>query len=332
MAYMGGSDTRPVTRGGSSTNGGSSGFGGSGGSDFSLADGFANPLVATALMFSRDGINPDVIAHLKQAPEHPPLDNAELLKEWDPWVRATLVQSALNEGLSFAFENNKGTLKLGEKEIATLVRPTEEKFAEELDQVLSWAEHREERMPEILSQIDNQTAFFAALTGINPQRHPWTFEWLAAALSLVIPVEVRFKHGFGCARPVKYSPYVQPIITTPGHGTYPMGHAAQAYMLADVLKKLLKLNNAAGELLDRLANRISENRIIAGVHFPVDHVGGKQLGNAMATYFLEKCEVDFAKRYAEGAGRATKKDNLLQALTVLARNEHRDNGSVDVKR
>ena len=32
------------------------------------------------------------------------------------------------------------------------------------------------------------------------------------------------------------------MITTPGHGTFPMGHATQTYAVAYVLKALLKLD------------------------------------------------------------------------------------------
>ena len=32
------------------------------------------------------------------------------------------------------------------------------------------------------------------------------------------------------------------MITTPGHGTFPMGHATQAYAVAYVFKKLLDLD------------------------------------------------------------------------------------------
>ena len=40
----------------------------------------------------------------------------------------------------------------------------------------------------------------------------------------------------------EYNAQIQPMITTPGHGSFPMGHATQAYAVAHVLKKLLKLD------------------------------------------------------------------------------------------
>ena len=45
-----------------------------------------------------------------------------------------------------------------------------------------------------------------------------------------------------CYRPVEYNAEVQPMITTPGHGSFPMGHATQAYAVAHVLKLLLSLH------------------------------------------------------------------------------------------
>jgi hypothetical protein len=140
---------------------------------------------------------------------------------------------------------------------------------------------------------------------LNINRHRWTWEWLGAALSLVIPVEVRLKHALACRRPVANSPQVQPVITTPGHGTYPMGHAAQIYMLVEVLKVLLCLNNRPAQALqlDRLAERVSINRVVAGVHFPIDAQAGRALGLATARYFLMRCglqEVDAPAGFGEG--------------------------------
>ena len=41
-------------------------------------------------------------------------------------------------------------------------------------------------------------------------------------------VEMRFKHELACWRPADYSFQVQPMITTPGHGSLPSGHCTQS--------------------------------------------------------------------------------------------------------
>jgi hypothetical protein len=59
---------------------------------------------------------------------------------------------------------------------------------------------------------------------------------------------------------------------------------------ASVLQALLKLDpaNHVNEIvqLQRQAARISTNRVIAGVHFPVDSIAGRSLGQALGEYFV----------------------------------------------
>jgi len=112
-------------------------------------------------------------------------------------------------------------------------------------------------------------------------------------LQFCVYVEMRFKHALGCFRPVEYNAQVQPMITTPGHGSFPMGHATQAYAVTFVLKKLLNLNSTTHaniiDQLDRQVARITTNRVIAGVHFPVDSMAGRMLGVALGEYFFARC-------------------------------------------
>jgi hypothetical protein len=74
-----------------------------------------------------------------------------------------------------------------------------------------------------------------------------------------------------------------------------MGHATQAYAVAHVLTVLLGLKPAklahalAIEQLQRQAARITTNRVIAGVHFPVDSIAGRMLGTALGEYFVGRC-------------------------------------------
>ncbi|MFX4221887.1 MAG: phosphatase PAP2 family protein [Thalassobaculum sp.] len=120
---------------------------------------------------------------------------------------------------------------------------------------------------------------------------------------------MRLKHSMACRRPVELSPQINPMIPTPGHGALPSGHATEAFMVAHILAELSKdleaavydqENGAANATsgassrpkriwrhqLMRQAARISTNRVIAGVHFPVDGVAGQVLGTAIAEYFL----------------------------------------------
>ena len=153
-------------------------------------------------------------------------------------------------------------------------------------QVLAYADLRSERSTEMLSQIDGQWAHWCSIVPMRPDSTPHTLALLTAALQWVITVELRFKHAFGCPRPAELSPQVQPCITTPGHGTFPMGHAVQAFLLAGLLQDLLGVDadDAWGIQLTRTAFRISINRVVAGLHFPVDLVAGLVLGQTLVRY------------------------------------------------
>ncbi len=87
------------------------------------------------------------------------------------------------------------------------------------------------------------------------------------------------------------------MLMTPGHGSYPAGHSTQSYSMAALLKQLLADAGGTGHdaeigaLLDKLAWRIGENRIVAGLHYKDDIVQGGVLGTKLAVPFLHKTTV-----------------------------------------
>jgi membrane-associated phospholipid phosphatase len=174
----------------------------------------------------------------------------------------------------------------GQVPFIRLLRPEPQVFEAELPQVLAYADLRVERSTEILSQIDGQWAHWCSILPMRPDSTPHTLALLTTALQWVIPVELRFKHALGCPRPMAWSPQVQPCITTPGHGSFPMGHAVQAFLTAGLLQTLTgaQADDAWGVQLTRTAFRMAINRVVAGVHFPVDLVAGLVLGLSLTRY------------------------------------------------
>jgi hypothetical protein len=85
-----------------------------------------------------------------------------------------------------------------------------------------------------------------------------------------------------------------PMIQTPGHSSFPAGHAVENFMFATVLAELAydreqQLYPGGSCLRDQLmwlAARISINRVVAGVHFPVDMAAGMVLGSQLGRHFV----------------------------------------------
>jgi membrane-associated phospholipid phosphatase len=202
-------------------------------------------------------------------------------------------------GINFSSSTTSSLVKSGSSTIAEIGRPVAATFQKQLPLVLSWAELRNERATEILAQIDAQYAFWSSIVYMHPDRTRRTFELINILLQFCVYVEMRMKHALACWRPVEYNAQVQPMITTPGHGSFPSGHSTQAHAVARVLKILLNLyaTDTSGNAkyatvraqLNRQAARIAINRTVAGVHFPVDSMAGRMLGVALADYFVGRC-------------------------------------------
>jgi hypothetical protein len=179
----------------------------------------------------------------------------------------------------------RGPKAAAETPLFTLPRPLKPaELDEQIDKVLRAASERDERMPEILTQATDFFVFYESLTGLVLARAPYTAELLSVAYGTTLHLVMLLKHRMAMPRPVECSSMVMPMIPTPGHGALPSGHATMAALLADLYRRLLYPGGKPGEAvarLDRLARRIAFNRVVAGVHFPVDGQVGYVLGTVI---------------------------------------------------
>jgi PAP2 superfamily len=248
-----------------------------------------NPLLADALIRSRGALvdEPGSATHAPK-PLLRKLDDPQAHKQWSAQVRMYTLLFDLLCPLKFTHDNkHTATIAHGQASIASLTRPSESAFyTKQTKLVESWAELREERLTEIVSQLTPQFAFWEAITHAKLERRPKTLELMWLAITLTSYIEMRFKHAFAVPRPYEFSPHVQPVIATPGHGSYPSGHATEAFMMAHLLTHLLPNGLRYQSQLQQLAARTSINRTVAGVHFPVDSEAGRVLGTCLGEYVV----------------------------------------------
>ena len=156
-------------------------------------------------------------------------------------------------------------------------------LATQVDKVLRAAVEREDRLPEILSQASDLWPFFESICGISLASAPAAAELMAVAQEWALHLTMSLKHNVAAQRPWQCSALVMPVIATPGHGSLPSGHATMAAMISELLIALRGQDHRHERAvqLDRLARRIAFNRVVAGVHFPIDSQAGYRLGTQL---------------------------------------------------
>jgi len=145
---------------------------------------------------------------------------------------------------------------------------------------------RTERMKEITAEI-HVTNFrfgdhtYKSLT--TDARFRATGKMLLAAYHDLGIATFVMKQKFNRVRPSILSEELDHVIEIPAHPAYPSGHATGAFTLAYLLQEL---DPNSGKIYLSAAQRIAENREIAGVHYPGDSEAGRLLARQLADQLL----------------------------------------------
>jgi acid phosphatase (class A) len=149
-------------------------------------------------------------------------------------------------------------------------------LTQEVQQMLDVAIDREDRFAEIIDQHEAEGAisYFLGMLMIDPGRMPASYLLIRVARRIGEHVVMCLKGEFRCPRPSQLCTALVPMIDPPATPSFPAGHSLQAQLIAECLKAT-NLVARPVHLLDNLAGRLGENRVIAGVHYPKDHVVGQ---------------------------------------------------------
>ncbi|UWU73665.1 phosphatase PAP2 family protein [Bradyrhizobium huanghuaihaiense] len=154
-------------------------------------------------------------------------------------------------------------------------------------------------MDEIVTEADEFISKFLHMVSATATTHPATSRMLIVADALTALIAMHYKAHFNRPRPTQVVPGFMSPIQHGGHASFPSGHATQAHVFATLLSKVMPqalgfsdpIPGFAGrttidKTLGALADRISRNREIAGLHYPSDTKAGVKLAAAIIDKIL----------------------------------------------
>jgi acid phosphatase (class A) len=177
---------------------------------------------------------------------------------WDPLIKANAIAAA------FASESDwPKVCDPGPPDNSDAV------LAQELEQLMAYStgSERSEKLDMIVAQADDFTPYWANLLICSRDCRPATWTLVLIGQQVGALVATYFKFKYMRSRPAQMWTSLAPQVITPGHPSYPSGHALQAFLIAECVKLAAP---ATTPLCDMLAQNIAKNREIAGVHFPSD--------------------------------------------------------------
>jgi hypothetical protein len=181
----------------------------------------------------------------------------------------------------------------------------------EVIQILDRAPDRPDRFNEILSQHSGEGAisYFLGMLMIDPVRMPAVNLLIRVARRIGEHISMCLKGRYRCPRPSQLCSAIVPMIDPPATPSFPSGHSLQAQLIARCLVSAAPPMRPI-HLVTDLANRIGENRIIAGLHYPHDHLVGQQVADWCFNNLLNGAAV-LPKYTALVAAARTQLENLL---------------------
>jgi len=165
----------------------------------------------------------------------------------------------------------------------------------QIRRMLDLSLEREPRFCEVIDQDggDGAINYLVGMLHIYPARHPRTRRMVGVGRRIGEFVVMNLKGTYMSPRPSQLAPALTPMFDAPATPAFPAGHALQAYLISYLVAYSLPnlpghvrpatpvypnptggaATLATGLLFD-LAGRISENRIVAGIHYPEDIEAG----------------------------------------------------------
>jgi PAP2 superfamily len=200
-----------------------------------------------------------------------------------PEVRLMLCIRELQARLMVGGKKSKATVNVLAADepatIATIAPPTLDTLKNEVFKVVEAAKLRKDNIDSIVAHHLELDRFFMDVLRLDPDLYRRVGELIVVTAAVVESVVQRLKYLFDVPRPTELEPKLTTAVLVPRHSSYPGGHAAQSHAVARVLASLC--SPRVPNRLDKLADFIGDNRVVAGLHYPLDTSAGAALGKLL---------------------------------------------------
>jgi acid phosphatase (class A) len=191
-------------------------------------------------------------------------------KNWDPELRASVY---LNEFIV----RNPDWLDRMANNLHKQHEELKDNKADQLRKVLGMADEREPRFVEIIDQHEAEGAikYWLGMLMIDASNAPATYALIRVGRRIGEVVVMCLKDRFREPRPSQVCSAIVPMVDPPITPAFPAGHALQSRLISKLIAEA-KRPFVQPAMLYLLADRIAENRIIAGLHYPLDNLAGRE--------------------------------------------------------
>lgn len=150
---------------------------------------------------------------------------------------------------------------------------------------------RAKRIDEIFAEDDNHYEKIYAL--INKEygaaaKKEFDEQVLDAVWAEFNCILFRMKAHYNLARPYQYDSRLRPMFR-PEHPSFPSGHSSQCHMIAIMAEACFGAK--IGKPSWKIADRVAENREIAGVHYAFDSAAGVKLAMVFSRHILRNRQI-----------------------------------------
>jgi acid phosphatase (class A) len=205
-------------------------------------------------------------------------NKVQFRRYWDPELRASVYLT------EFLKDNSELLLPSPGQESGALVALLDKEGYHEalhrekgaqLREVLEMADERQARFTEIIDQHSGEGAikYWLGMLSIDAGSAPATYQLIRVARRVGEIVVMCLKDHYREARPSQVCPAIVPMIDPPVTPAFPAGHALQSHLISLCLAEARRTRNQS-EMLFGLSRRVAENRVIAGLHYPLDNEAG----------------------------------------------------------